>query len=188
VSQYVKSEYQRVLDAAARKGVALDIRGLATPAATPEEVAAALRVDLAQVVVSVVFVAPHPDGSLAPVVCLVSGRNRVDECLLAAVLGESSVRRATAGEVHELTGFTKGSVPPIGHGRGVRMVMDQDLGAYEWLWAPAGSETAMLRISPGVLRVLSNAFVTPLAETSWLQPAGSPALEARLSFDTGSNI
>jgi len=53
----------------------------------------------------------------------------------------------------------------------VRVVMDQDLAQYQWIWAAAGTETAVLRVAPRVLRMLSNAIVAPIASTSWLQAA-----------------
>lgn len=173
----------RVVDAAARKGVALDVGLLGEAAATPDDAAAAIGVDLGQIVGSIVFVAPRPEGRLAPVVCLVSARNRVDEGMLAAVMGEPSLRRANAAEVLELTGFGVVGMPPFGFGRNVRVVMDQDLGAYEWVWAWAGSPTAMMRVSPVVLRMLANAYVTPMAETSWMSAPGSATIGPKLSFE-----
>ena len=178
-----RPDVARVVEAAARKGVAIDVSLLGEAAASADDAAAAIGVDTGQIVGSIVFVAPRPEGRLAPVVCLVSARNRVDEDMLAAVMGEPSLRRASAAEVLELTGFGTVGLPPFGFGRNVRVVMDQDLGAYEWVWAWAGSPAAMLRVSPGVLRMLANAFVTPLAETGWMSAPGSAAMQPRLSFE-----
>ena len=61
---------------------------------------------------------------------LVSGANRVDIARLAAVVGLSSLRRATAQEATEATGFTIGGIPPFAHKRPLRVVMDPDLGRY----------------------------------------------------------
>ncbi len=177
---------QRVVEVASRKGVTLDIRVFGDSTHTAEEAAATVGAELGQIVKSLVFVAPRLDGRLAPIVCLVSGRNRVDLHLLAAVTGESAVRRATAGEVRELTGFTIGGVPPFGHGRSVRIVMDQDLGVYEWVWAAAGTDTAVFRVSPGTLRMLANAVVAPIAEAEWIHPARAAVIERRLQFEAGS--
>ena len=60
-----------------------------------------------------------PDATTGPepIVCLVSGPNRVDVARLAAVTGEPDIRRATAREANELTGFIIGGIPPIGHAR-----------------------------------------------------------------------
>ena len=85
---------------------------------------AAIGCTVGQIVKSLVFVFPRPDDSLEPVLCLVSGPNRVDLARLAAVSGEPDIRRASANEARELTGFTIGGIPPIGHGRAVRVVMD----------------------------------------------------------------
>lgn len=157
----------RVVDAAARKGVELDIRALGGHARSVADAAAVIGADLDHVVAPVVFVAIHLDGRLAPIVCLVAARSAVDAGLLSAVVGETVVRRATPAEIHDLVGFPAASVPPFGFGRGVRVVMDQELGSCEWLWALAGSDLAMLRVSPGVLRMLANAVVTPLAAAPW---------------------
>jgi prolyl-tRNA editing enzyme YbaK/EbsC (Cys-tRNA(Pro) deacylase) len=190
VSQADFAGIQRVVDAAARKGVQLDVRSLGGPMPSLEAASAAVGTDPGHVVQSVVFVAVQIGGRPSPIVCLVSGRNSVDAGLLAAVVGETAVRPATAAEIREFTGYAAGSVPPFGLDRSVRVVMDQELGLCEWLWAFAGSDTAMLRVSPGVLRMLANAFVTPLAAAPSLAPAAtqvSPgSRDARLRLEAGS--
>ena len=130
---------QRVLDAAARKGVTLDITRFAESTHTAAEAAVAVGAEIGQIVKSLVFVVQADDGP-EPLLCLVSGLNRVDLARLAAVAGESDVRRATAREAHELTGFTIGGIPPIGHGRSIRVIMDPDLGRYPVVWAAAGPD------------------------------------------------
>jgi prolyl-tRNA editing enzyme YbaK/EbsC (Cys-tRNA(Pro) deacylase) len=164
---------RRVVDVASRKGVALDIKLIPGSTHTAEAAAAAVDAELGQIVKSLVFVAPRPDGRLAPVVCLVSGRNQVDTALLAAVAGEVAVRAATAHEAHDLTGYSIGGIPPFGHGREVRILMDRDLSTYQWLWAAAGTHSAVFRVAPQALRMLSNAVVAPVARAScMLAPAG----------------
>src|SRR5689334_214551 len=86
---------QRVVEAAARKGVTLDIRVFDEPTHTAEEAAAAVGAELGQIVKSLVFVAPGDDGSIEPVIVLVSGPNRVDLARLAVVSGNRDVRRST---------------------------------------------------------------------------------------------
>jgi prolyl-tRNA editing enzyme YbaK/EbsC (Cys-tRNA(Pro) deacylase) len=167
VSQSDLQGVARVVDAAARKGVELDIRALGGHARSVADAAAVIGADLDHVVAPTVFVAVHLDGRLVPIVCLVSARSAVDEGLLSAVVGETVIRRATTNEIQDLTGFAAEGIPPFGFARGARVVMDQELGSCEWLWALAGSDSAMLRVSPGVLRMLANAFVTPLAAAPW---------------------
>ena len=155
---------QRVLDAAARKGVTLDVTVFEQSTHTAQDAADALGTELGQIVKSLVFVAPGPDGELEPIVCLVSGPNRVDLARLAVVVGERDIRRATAREADELTGFTIGGIPPFGHNRRTRVIMDPDLGRYETVWAAAGLPIAVFPVTPAILRMLADAHVAPIAE------------------------
>ncbi|HTS15470.1 MAG TPA: YbaK/EbsC family protein [Candidatus Sulfotelmatobacter sp.] len=161
----IPAAHQRVLDAAARKGVTLDIVTFPDSTHTAADAAAALGVELGQIVKSLVFVAPDDAGELTPYLALTSGANRVDIGRLAAVVGESGMRRASAREANELTGFTIGGIPPIGHLRPIRVVMDPDLGRYQVVWAAAGTPTSVFAVPPGTLRQLANATVAPIAET-----------------------
>jgi len=158
------SSVRRVLDAAARKGVTLDVVAFDESTHTAQDAAAAVGAELGQIVKSLVFVVSREDGGLEPVVCLVSGRNRVDLARLAAVTGEQDIRRATAREAYELTGFSIGGIPPIGFERTMRVIMDPDLGRYPTVWAAAGLPTAVFEVPPATLRILSNASVSPIAE------------------------
>jgi prolyl-tRNA editing enzyme YbaK/EbsC (Cys-tRNA(Pro) deacylase) len=166
---------QRVREAAARKGVTLDIRVFDESTHTAEEAAAAVGAEIGQIVKSLVFVAPADDGEAEPILCLVSGPNRVDLARLAAITGAVDIRRATAREANELTGFTIGGIPPIGHSRPIRVVMDPDLGRFPEVWAAAGTPTAVFPVSPATLRTLANATVAPLAEE---RPTTPPTQES----------
>ena len=159
----VHPSIQRVLDAAARKGVTLEVMTFDESTHTAVEAATALGVELAQIVKSLVFVVPGETGP-EPLICLVAGHNRVDLARLAAVTGASDLRRASAREAHDLTGFAIGGIPPIGHLRPVRVIMDPDLGRYTVVWAAAGLSTAVFGVPPATLRILSNATVAPIAE------------------------
>jgi prolyl-tRNA editing enzyme YbaK/EbsC (Cys-tRNA(Pro) deacylase) len=156
---------RRVREAAARQGVTLDIVVFDESTHTAADAAAALRVELGQIVKSLVFVAPAGDG-LVPIICLVSGTNRVDVARLAEATGEPGVRRATAREAHDLTGFSIGGIPPFGHRPHIRVFMDPDLERYETVWAAAGTGTAVFPISPRRLVELSGATVTDIGAES----------------------
>ncbi len=152
--------------------MALEIKQLAGSVRTPEETAAAVDAELGQIVKSLVFVAPRPLGRLAPILCLLSGRQQADPAVVAAAAGEVAVRHATEREARDLTGYSPGGIPPFGHGRDVRILMDQDLGRQPWVWAAAGVDSAVFRMSPRTLRMLSNAIVAPLAQSLRDTPAG----------------
>jgi prolyl-tRNA editing enzyme YbaK/EbsC (Cys-tRNA(Pro) deacylase) len=155
--------HQRVLDAARRKGVELQIVVFSESTHTAVEAARAVDAELGQIVKSLVFVAPTATG-LEAVVALVSGANRVDIGVLAAVVGMPGLRRASAQEAGELTGFVIGGIPPFGHRKPLRVVMDPDLGRFTAVWAAAGTPNAVFSVPPGTLRVLANATVAPFAE------------------------
>ena len=155
---------QRVLEAAARKGVTLEVTVFADSTHTASDAARAVQAELAQIVKSLVFVTAREDGDLEPIVCLVSGADRVDLERLAAVVGRRDIRRATAREADDLTGFSIGGIPPFGHAQRARVIMDPELGRFETVWAAAGLPTAVFPIAPGILRMLSDAIVAPIAE------------------------
>jgi prolyl-tRNA editing enzyme YbaK/EbsC (Cys-tRNA(Pro) deacylase) len=155
---------RRVVEAADRRGVALEIRSFPESTHTADQAARAVGARLGQIVKSLVFVSTREDGELEPVLCLVSGPNRVDVARLGAVIGRSEVRRATAREANDLTGFVIGGIPPFGHERRLRVVMDPDLGRFTVVWAAAGIPTAVFPISPASLRLLADAEVAPIAE------------------------
>jgi len=169
---------QRVLDAAARKGVTLEIFTFDESTHTAADAAHAVGAEIGQIVKSLVFIADRNDG-LEPYLLLVSGANMVDVQLLAAVLTEPRMRRATADEAHGFTGFPIGGIPPFGHTRSLRTVMDPDLGRFSTIWAAAGTANAVFQVTPHTLRVLSNAIVAPIASERGRppieQPAGAPS-------------
>jgi len=165
-----------VVEAAARKGVQLEVVSLGESTHTAEDAARAVGAEVGQIVKSLVFVSERDEG-LEPCLVLVSGANMVDVTLLAAVLTEPRVRRATADEAREMTGFSIGGIPPFGHIRPIRTVMDPDLGRFETIWAAAGSPNTVFAVTPATLRVLANATVAPIANAplrpSGQQPAGA---------------
>ena len=170
---------QRVLEAAARKGVTLEVTVFADSTHTAGDAAREIGAEVAQIVKSLVFVTPRDDGTLEPIVCLVSGSDRVDLERLAAVVGRRDVRRSTAREADELTGFTIGGIPPFGHAQRARVIMDPALSVYETVWAAAGLPTAVFPVAPATLRMLADAHVAPIAEVPAAEgsPAEAPAAD-----------
>jgi len=181
VADLLSPGIDRVVEAAFRKGVALDIRLMAHGPRNPADAAGALGADLGQMVRSLVFVATNLQGRLTQILSMLSCLSQDDLALTAALAGAVSVRPATAVEAYELTGYSDGMVPPFGHDRNVTILMDQDLCAYQWIWAAAGSDTAVFRAEPRTLRMLSNAIVAPIAATTWLRLP--MAIEPRLQFE-----
>jgi Cys-tRNA(Pro) deacylase len=161
---------QRVRDAAAKRGVSIEIVTFDESTHTAQEAAAAIGVELGQIVKSLVFVAPEDlareDAGLEAIVALVRGTDRVDIARLASVTGKTRMRRANADEAAAATGYTIGGIPPFGHRQRLTVVMDPSLDAYPEVWAAAGTANAVFGIAPATLALLSDALVAPCAEES----------------------
>jgi prolyl-tRNA editing enzyme YbaK/EbsC (Cys-tRNA(Pro) deacylase) len=159
---------ERVRAYAAQRGVTIEVAAFDESTHTAQEAADAIGVDLGQIVKSLVFMAP-PDGSttdgeLVPVVALVRGTDRVDIGKLAAASGHPRLRRATAREARDATGYSIGGVPPFAHAQRAEVVMDPALDGYEEVWAAAGTPTTVFPIAPATLAALAGALVAACAE------------------------
>ena len=151
----------RFREAAARLGLALDVRRFPEGTRTAEAAALAVGCDVGQIVKSLVFV-----GDGVPFLALTSGRNRADPARLAGLLGVEHVRRADAEEARAATGFAIGGTPPFGHRRPLPVLVDRDLLGYEELWAAAGTPDAVFPIRPDQLLRASGGTVADFRATA----------------------
>jgi len=122
-------------------GLDVAVHELADSTRTAAEAAAAVGVDVGQILKSLVFA----DGD-GPLLVLCAGDRRVD----TARLGEE-VRAAKADEVREATGFSIGGVPPLGHDRPLRTVVDASLRRFETVWCAAGTPHAVFPVATEAL-------------------------------------
>jgi Cys-tRNA(Pro) deacylase len=148
----------RVVEAAARAGLAIDVRRFPEGTRTAADAARAVGCEVAQIVKSLVFMADD-----RPVVALVSGANRVDLDKLAAATGTRTARRADGDEARGATGYAIGGVPPFGHASGTTVVVDRDLERHDVVWAAAGLPDAVFAVSPAELVRASGGRVVDLA-------------------------
>lgn len=169
----VHPAHERVREAAAKRGVTIEIVSFGESTRTAQEAADAIGVELGQIVKSLVFLAPADparDDELEPVIALVRGTDRVDPVKLGTVSGRPRMRRASAREAKAATGYSIGGVPPFGHQQRIAVVMDPALDGYEEIWAAAGTPTAVFAIAPATLAMLSDALVAPCTEDEVLAP------------------
>ena len=122
-------------------GLDVDVLELDASTRTAEEAAAAAGCELGQIVKSLVFA----DGD-APVLVLCAGDRRVDTALVG-----DDVRRASPDEVREATGFAIGGVPPLGHDRPVRTVVDESLRRFATVWCAAGTPRSVFEVETALL-------------------------------------
>ena len=147
----------KVIEAGAVRGVLVQPRRFPEGAKTAADAAAAIGVQLGQIVKSLIF---GVDGEL--VLAYVSGANQLDETKLAAVAGGAKCARVDADTVRSATGFPIGGVPPFGHTTQLRVFIDPDLLQYDEVWAAAGTWHDVFGIEPHKLVEASKGRVTDL--------------------------
>ncbi len=134
---------------------------------TAEQAAAAIGCELGAIVKSLLFMAGDGEGQSKGelVLVLLSGANRLDETKLAAELGNGKqVRKATAHEVEDRTGFKIGTVPPVGHGVPMPVFLDRVLMDHRLLWAASGVRHRVFSISPVMLAAASHADIADIRQ------------------------
>lgn len=106
---------------------------------TAEQAAAAVGVDVAAIVKSLVFLLDDE-----PVLLLVSGAHRVNVASTAERLGGALVP-ASAQLVRDVTGQPLGGVAPLGHPVNLPTYIDRSLKAHAELWASGGCPNTLFR-------------------------------------------
>lgn len=125
-------------------------------ARSAKEAAEALGCRVEQIVKSLVF---RGSRSGRPVLVLASGPNRVDETKISTLLSEP-IEKADARYVKEMTGFSIGGVPPVGHAEMPVAFVDEDLMGEEEIWAAAGHTHAVFGMRPPDLLEMTGGRVT----------------------------
>ncbi len=131
------------------------VQELPTSTRTAMEAAQSLGCEIGQIVKSLIFILSK---SQTPILLLVSGQNRVNEPKVAHLL-KDEIRKATPQEVQQITGFSIGGVPPVGHQQPLPTYLDEDLLQYSVVWAAAGTPNSVFPVSPLLLREFTKARV-----------------------------
>ncbi len=147
----------RVVDAARQLGLEIEPRSFPDGTKTAADAAAAIGVDVGQIVKSLIFAV---DGEV--VLAYVSGSNQLDETKLATAAGGLVCSRVDADTVRSATGFPIGGVPPFGHKTHLRVFIDPDLLGWPEVWAAAGTWHDVFGIEPQKLVEASGGAVTDL--------------------------
>jgi len=144
LSSALKASARRVQEALAAQGFAFEVSEFPDSTRTSAEAASAIGCSVAQIAKSLVFCGAE---SGEAVLIIASGANRVDPAKAEVLLGEA-IKRADADFVRAATGFAIGGVPPLGHDRLLVTLIDEDLLAFDEIWAAAGTPNAVFRLSP----------------------------------------
>jgi prolyl-tRNA editing enzyme YbaK/EbsC (Cys-tRNA(Pro) deacylase) len=148
---------EQVAGAARELGLDVEVREFPEGTRTAADAAAAIGVEIGQIVKSLVFAVDDE-----VVLAMVSGPNRLDEARLALAADGEVVRQVGADQVRAVTGYPIGGVPPLGHDFVLRTVLDQDLLAFDVVWAAAGTPRHVFSVEPQALVDATGAVVASL--------------------------
>ena len=157
MSEALHPNVVRVVEAARALGLEIVPRRFPDGTKTAADAAAAIGVELGQIVKSLIFAV---DGEV--VLAYVSGSNQLDEKKLALAAGGLKCTRVDADVVRQATGFPIGGVPPLGLATQLRIFIDPDLLQYDKVWAAAGTWNDVFEISPASLHKVTKAVLADL--------------------------
>ena len=160
MSEALHPNVVRVVEAARALGLEIVPRRFPDGTKTAADAAAAIGVELGQIVKSLIFAV---DGEV--VLAYVSGSNQLDEKKLALAAGGLKCTRVDADVVRQATGFPIGGVPPFGHSTQLRVFVDPDLLQYGEVWAAAGTWNDNFGAAPADIVRVSGGVVTDLKRT-----------------------
>ena len=157
MSEALHPNVVRVVEAARALGLEIVPRRFPDGTKTAADAAAAIGVELGQIVKSLIFAV---DGEV--VLAYVSGSNQLDEKKLALAAGGLKCARVDADVVRQATGFPIGGVPPFGHSTQLRVFVDPDLLQYDEVWAAAGTWNDNFGANPNDIVRVAGGVVTDL--------------------------
>ncbi len=142
----------RLAERLRQRGLKIEVETLSDSARTAPLAAAALGVEVGQIVKSLLFLRGDE-----PVMVLCAGDRRVDAARLGLV-------PAPAERVRAATGFSIGGVPPLGHDVRLPTTIDESLRRFELVWAAAGTPHEVFAIdTDALIEALPDAEVTAVS-------------------------
>lgn len=154
----LKVSVRRVQATLASLGFEFEVREFPQSTRTSADAAAAIGCSVGQIAKSLVFRARETGRS---VLVIASGANRVDEKKVGRRLDEK-IERASPDFVRDKTGFAIGGVPPVAHTVPPVTLIDDDLLAFDEVWAAAGTPNAVFRLSPQDLVTMTGGDVAEI--------------------------
>jgi Cys-tRNA(Pro) deacylase len=139
------------------------------PAHTPTVEAAAqvMGTSAERIAKSLLFLLDQGGDGPLPILVIANGTDRVDYRNVAGCVGLSRkrVRLADAAAVQAVTGYPVGGVPPLGHRRPLRTLIDRRVLDQPEVYARGGAIDALLRITPAeIVRATGAETVDVVAE------------------------
>lgn len=158
MKEKLKSSAQRVQEALNAYKLTCEVVQMADTTRSAADAARAVGCQVGQIVKSIVFEGMQ---SHQPILVAASGVNRVNEQIIEQTVSEP-VKMAKPEFVRQMTGFAIGGVPPVGHHRPLKILIDEDLLQYDEIWAAAGTPHAVFKLTPEELKLITAGIVIPV--------------------------
>jgi Cys-tRNA(Pro) deacylase len=157
-SLLTSADLQRFIEA---QNIEATILSMAEHTPTVPDAARALGVEPEQIIKSLVFLVYGE-----PLLVINNGLARVDRRKVADRLdvGKKQVKFASAEQALDITGYIVGSMPPFGHRRKLRTLVDPVIAKFEIIFGGGGDINAMLRLTPAELLRTTAGEVVPVSE------------------------
>lgn len=146
------ADVQAALD---QHNLGLTLQSYQVSTATCELAAAAIGCTVAQIAKSICLMI----NKTHPLLVVASGVNTVNDRKISQLLqvGRKKVKLAKADQCLEIFGYAPGGVPPVGHRRqDIQIFLDQDLRAFERIWAAGGTANINFGMTPDQLQQITN--------------------------------
>jgi Cys-tRNA(Pro) deacylase len=139
--------------------IAATLLPMAQHTATVTEAALALGVESDQIIKSLVFRLEDE-----PILVINNGLARVDRRQLAAALGvgRKRVKFASPDLALDVTGYAVGSMPPFGHRKKIRTLMDSTVPSLDVVFGGGGDIHVMMRLTVDELSRVTRPEIFPL--------------------------
>ncbi|MGE3317813.1 MAG: YbaK/EbsC family protein [Candidatus Berkiella sp.] len=148
----------RVQDALLKRGFTCVIKEFSESTRTANDAAVAIGCEVGQIVKSLLF---RTTDSQQALLILVSGKNRVNEGVIEALVKQKIVK-ADADFTREMTGFAIGGIPPLDNDKISNVFIDQDLQLFETVWAAAGTPFAVFSLKSTDLQKITHGRVVAI--------------------------
>ena len=137
----------------------LNLIVLDKPARTAKDAALSLKCEVGAIVKSLLFKTED-----FFVLCLVSGDKKCSLNKLKKITDKKNISMASPEEVKKQTGYTIGGVSPIGHLNLIKILVDNSLKRFNYLYAAAGHPNCVFKIDFINLQKITNSEIKDLTE------------------------
>ena len=137
----------------------LEVIVLDKSARTAQDAATALGCNVGAIVKSLLF--KTNDSFL---LCLVAGDKRASLNKIKKIINKKDVSMANPEDVKSQTGYTIGSVSPIGHLKQIEIIIDNSLERFNELFAAAGHPNCVFKINFTNIQKITNGKVENITE------------------------